>query len=82
MPSVPGVQQSAVELLRERFDRLGDDVRKKRLRRYLDGAEEAMTRGDYATAAAAYDQAARLMPEDGELAKKAAEVQKLALAKR
>jgi hypothetical protein len=79
---VPGVQQSAAEMLRERFDKLGDDVRKKRLRKYLDAAEEAMARGDIGIAAAAYDQASRLIPEDPELARKAAEVQKLLLGKR
>jgi curved DNA-binding protein CbpA len=69
---------SAAELLRDRFDKLGVDVRQRRLRRYLESAQEAMNLGDYRTAAAAFIQASRLIPEDAELARKAAQAAKLA----
>jgi hypothetical protein len=67
------LQQSAAEVLRDRFDRLGDEVRRKRMQRYVTRGEQAIAAGDYRTAAAAFAQAARLDPSDRDLAARAAE---------
>ncbi len=65
------------EVLRERFEKVAGDVKDKRLKRYLQSAEDAMNLGDYRTAAAAYVQASKLDPSDTELAKRAEQAAKL-----
>ncbi|MBM4376269.1 MAG: DnaJ domain-containing protein [Deltaproteobacteria bacterium] len=75
---VAGVQASAAEVMRARFEQVGNDMREKRIKRYLESAEDAMNLGDYRTAAAAYKQASKLDPADGDLVQKAAQAAKLA----
>ncbi len=77
-PRVEGIPSSAAERLRDRFDQVGNDVREKRLRRYLASAEDAMNLGDYRTAVAAYVQASKLAPEDADVAKLCERASKLA----
>jgi thioredoxin-like negative regulator of GroEL len=68
---------SSVELLRERFDRVGQEARKKRLRVALERAERAMKDGDYEQAALAFEAARKLDPKDGSLAARAEEARRL-----
>ncbi len=49
------------------------ELRERRLRRYIDAAEQALKDGDFRGAAAAFEQAARLAPERTELAERARE---------
>ncbi|MBM3525358.1 MAG: hypothetical protein FJX57_20615 [Alphaproteobacteria bacterium] len=76
--SVAGVQASAAEVIRARFEKAGTDMREKRIKRYIESAEDAMSLGDYRTAAAAYERASMLDPDDGDLVAKAAQATKLA----
>jgi curved DNA-binding protein CbpA len=75
---VTGVQASAAEVLRARFDKFGTDLREKRIKRHLESADDAMNLGDYRTAAAAYEQASKLDPTDSDLKQKALQAAKLA----
>ena len=72
-----GVQQSAAEMIRARFDKVGDVAREKRYNRYLDEARAAQLTGDFATAVTAYEQALLLNPGDSFILTKIAEAKAL-----
>ncbi len=76
--AVEGVQQSAAEMIRARFEKVGVDMREKRIRRYLESADDAMNLGDFRTAAAAFEQAMKLDPEDVDIRQKLEQARKLA----
>jgi Flp pilus assembly protein TadD len=65
------VRKSAAEKIRKRFDMVGGAMRDRRLERYLEQGRVAFAAGDYRAAAAAYEQAARLAPDDEEIVEKA-----------
>ena len=71
--------QSAAEIIRGRHAQLQDTAKRRRLARYLETGRVAMEAGDYRAAAAAYEQAARLSPDDEEIRQKASEASSLAL---
>lgn len=73
------VRRSAAEMFRARYETLADTAKQKRLERYLDQAQTAMESGDYRTAAAAYQQALKLSPDNAELEEKLASATALAL---
>lgn len=75
---VEGVQKSAAEMLRARFDQVATDVKERRIRQYLESAEDAMNLGDFRTAVAALEQASRLDPEDQDIRQKRDQARKLA----
>jgi curved DNA-binding protein CbpA len=76
--SVEGVEQSAAEIMRGRFEKVGNSARQRRLDRYLRTAEQAMADRDYRTASAAYRQAVRLAPDDAALVEKLEQADDLA----
>ncbi|MBM4360671.1 MAG: DnaJ domain-containing protein [Deltaproteobacteria bacterium] len=76
--AVEGVQQSAAEMIRARFEKAGGNMREKRIRRYLESADDAMNLGDFRTAAAAFEQATKLDPEDQDIRAKLEQARKLA----
>ncbi len=75
---VKGVRSSDAEIFRERFEGVGNEVRDRRLARYLATGEDAVNLGDYRTAAAAYAQALKLAPENQEIALRAKQMANLA----
>jgi curved DNA-binding protein CbpA len=79
--SATDVRKSAAEVVRDRFQTLGDEVRRRRLQRYLDQGRVAMAAGDFRAASAAYQQAQKLAPEDEDIAEKTAEALRRALEK-
>jgi curved DNA-binding protein CbpA len=78
-PETPPTDRSAAEVLRERYDHLGAAARKRRLLRYLQQGRFAMQHGDYKLAAAAFEQARRLSPNDPAIAAEAERAGRLAL---
>lgn len=75
------VRKSAAEVVRDRFQTLGDEVRRRRLHRYLEQGRVAMAAGDFRAASAAYQQAQKLAPDDEDIAAKTAEALQRALEK-
>jgi curved DNA-binding protein CbpA len=73
------VRKSAAEVFRERYAKLADSAKQKRLEKYLEQGETAMDSGDYRTAAAAFQQALKLSPEDEEVQEKLETATSLAL---
>lgn len=73
------VRPSAAEVLRGRYDQVRDTAKRQRLAKYLETARVAMEAGDYRAAAAAYEQAVRLSPDDEEIKQKARTAAEMAL---
>ncbi|WP_437680382.1 J domain-containing protein [Sorangium sp. So ce131] len=70
----------AVEVLKARYDSARSEALRGQIARYTDAARVALERKDYAGATNAYRIAASLAPQDVELQKASAEVQRLAAA--
>lgn len=64
------VRRSAAEMFRDRYAKLADTAKQKRLEKYLTQGEAAMESGDYRVAAAAFQQALKLSPDDAEVQEK------------
>jgi curved DNA-binding protein CbpA len=67
------VDKSAAEVMRHRFDQVHDQMKERRLRKYSEQGRVAYMAGDYRAAAAAFEQASKIDPDDLELARKAEE---------
>ncbi|HTN86210.1 MAG TPA: tetratricopeptide repeat protein, partial [Sorangium sp.] len=83
MPKDPGAVRSpesmrAVEVLKARFDNARSEALRNQIARHSEAARVALERNDYAGAANAYRIAASLAPDDPELQKLSADVQRLA----
>ena len=65
--------------MRARYDDLGATARKRRLLRCLQQGRFAMQHGDYRLAAAAFEQALRLSPDDPSIRAEAERAARLAL---
>jgi hypothetical protein len=76
------VERSAAEVVRDRLASVADDVRKRRLERYLEQGRVAAAARDFRAATAAYEQASRLAPDDPEIAAKLKEVSELVIGGR
>ncbi|AUX21654.1 molecular chaperone DnaJ [Sorangium cellulosum] len=70
----------AVEVLKARYDSARGEAVRGQIARYSEAGRIALQRKDYASAANAYRIAASLAPEDVEIQKASAEVQRLAAA--
>jgi hypothetical protein len=81
-PAVPNAPQSAAEAFRDRFGAIEARARERRCHTHVAEAIAALSRGDYSAAAEAYRLASELAPGDTMLARKAAEVIKLAQRRR
>ena len=75
------IRPSAAEVLRGRYDQVRDTAKRQRLAKYLETARVAMEAGDYRTAAAAYEQAVRLSPDDEDIKQKARTAAEMALSR-
>lgn len=73
------VRKSAAEMLRQRFDKLGETAKQKRVEKYIEQGDTAMDEGDFRVAAAAFQQALKLAPGDEALLKKLETATALAL---
>lgn len=73
------VRKSAAEHFRGRYDKLAETAKQKRLEKYLEQGQTAMDSGDYRVAAAAFQQALKLNPEDEEVVHKLETATALAL---
>ncbi|WP_437666692.1 DnaJ domain-containing protein [Sorangium sp. So ce1182] len=85
MPKGPGAVRSpesmrAVEVLKARYDNARSEALRNQIARHSEAARVALERNDYAGAANAYRIAASLAPDDPELQKVSADVQRLAAA--
>ncbi|MGK3981653.1 DnaJ domain-containing protein [Sorangium sp. So ce136] len=85
MPKGPGAVRSpesmrAVEVLKARYDNARSEALRNQIARHSEAARVALERNDYAGAANAYRIAASLAPDDPELQKLSADVQRLAAA--
>ncbi|WP_437758671.1 DnaJ domain-containing protein [Sorangium sp. So ce1389] len=83
MPKGPGAVRSpesmrAVEVLKARYDNARSEALRNQIARHSEAARVALERNDYAGAANAYRIAASLAPDDPELQKLSADVQRLA----
>ncbi|WP_437513339.1 DnaJ domain-containing protein [Sorangium sp. So ce1099] len=83
MPKGPGAVRSpesmrAVEVLKARYDSARSEALRNQIARHSEAARVALERNDYAGAANAYRIAASLAPDDPELQKLSADVQRLA----
>ncbi|MGK3964895.1 DnaJ domain-containing protein [Sorangium sp. So ce118] len=83
MPKGPGAVRSpesmrAVEVLKARYDSARSEALRNQIARHSEAARAALERNDYAGAANAYRIAASLAPDDPELQKLSADVQRLA----
>jgi curved DNA-binding protein CbpA len=78
-PEALPTDRSAAEVLRDRYDHLEAAARKRRLLRFLQQGRFAMQQGDYKLAAAAFEQARRLSPDDPAIAAEADRAGRLAL---
>ncbi|WP_437625795.1 DnaJ domain-containing protein [Sorangium sp. So ce1151] len=85
MPKGPGAVRSpesmrAVEVLKARYDNARSEALRNQIARHSEAARVALERNDYAGAANAYRIAASLAPDDPDLQKVSADVQRLAAA--
>ncbi|XXT22899.1 DnaJ domain-containing protein [Sorangium sp. So ce429] len=83
MPKGPGAVRSpesmrAVEVLKARYDSARSEALRNQIARHSEAARVALERNDYAGAANAYRIASSLAPDDPELQKVSADVQRLA----
>jgi hypothetical protein len=81
-PPVADAPRSAAEAFRDRFGAIETKAREKRCHAYVAEAIGSLSRGDYKAAAESYRLAAELAPNDAVLARKAAEIAKLAQRRR